>query len=195
MGIGADAPPDTQHLRAALLALKAPRGEQRRPAPRSSVYGRAAAAVPSDVRPPAAADVLAARLASIETSAALPGTALALVVTPVAPLPPTSAARCRRMLDGGATVVALGPGLARQVADAGQPLTLPLRPDDALSQEWALVVCGPQRRLAFLARQRPDGEVWDWLVTQDAVAVQRAATALLERVPFLGLRVPTLAAV
>lgn len=130
MSISTGTAHETQQLRAALLALRAPQGEQRRPAPRSSVYGRVAAAVP---------------------------------------------------------------GMARQVSDAGQPLTLPLRPDDALAEEWALVVCGPQRRLAFLARRRPTGEVWDWLVTQDAVAVQRAATALLERVPFLDLRVPTLA--
>lgn len=192
MGIQTGAPQGTQELRAALLALRAPRGEQRRPAPRSSVYGRAAAAVPADVRQPAVADVLAARLAGVESSALLPGTALALVVTPVSPLPPPFALSCQRLVDGGATVVALGPELAREVDDARRPRTVPLRPDDALSDEWALVVCGPQRRLAFLARRRPAGDVWDWLVTQDSVAVSRAATALLERVPFLGLRVPTL---
>ena len=55
-----------------------------------------------------------------------------------------------------------------------------------------MVACGPHRRIAFLARQRDD-DVWDWLITRDPVAVHRAATALLERVPFLRLRVPPLA--
>ena len=43
--------------------------------------------------------------------------------------------------------------------------------------------------------RREDGErdQWRWLVTRDAVAVQRAGTAILERVPFLRLRVPVLA--
>jgi hypothetical protein len=35
--------------------------------------------------------------------------------------------------------------------------------------------------------------MWSWIVTRDAIAVHRAATAILERVPFLKLRVPVLA--
>jgi hypothetical protein len=35
-------------------------------------------------------------------------------------------------------------------------------------------------------------DLWSWLVTRDPVAVHRAGTAILERVPFLGLRVPPL---
>lgn len=194
---GADAdvgaPVDAAHLRAAVLALKAPQAAQRAPAPRSSVYGRAAAAVPSDVRQAAASTVLAARLRSVETSALLPGTALALLVSPVPRRLPDETQRCAELLAAaGATVVALGVDLPRRVGDRSAPLSVPLRADDSLRDEWAMVACGPHRRVAFLARRRSD-DVWDWLITRDPVAVHRAGTAMLERVPFLRLRVPVLA--
>lgn len=188
-----DAPVDAARLRAAVLALKAPQAAKRAPAPSSSVYGRAAAAVPGDVRQAASADVLAARLRSVETSALLPGTALALVVSPEPrSLPDETDRCCRQLTAGGATVVALGVDLPRRVADRTQPLSVPLRAEDSLRDEWAMVACGPHRRVAFLARRRSD-DVWDWLITRDPVAVHRAGTALLERVPFLRLRVPVLA--
>jgi hypothetical protein len=184
---------DTAELRAAVLALKAPQAAKRSPAPTSSVYGRAAAAVPHDVRQAATAEVLSARLRSVETSAMLPGTTLALVVTPQPRRLPEEIGRsCELLVKAGASVVVLGPELPRAVSDRTHPLTAPLRIDDSLASEWAMVVCGPHRRVAFLARRRPDTEVWDWLVTRDAVAVHRAGTALLERVPFLRLRVPEL---
>jgi hypothetical protein len=187
-------PEGAAELRAAVLALKAPKAAKRAPAPRSSVYGRAAAAVPQDVRQAAVAEVLAARLRSVETSAMLPGTTLALVVSPMPRRLPDDIARsCDLLVQAGASVVALGPDLPRAVSDRTRILTVPLRADDSLSDEWAMVACGPHRRVAFMARRRPDTEVWDWLVTRDAVAVHRAGTALLERVPFLRLRVPTLA--
>jgi hypothetical protein len=79
------------------------------------------------------------------------------------------------------------------VSDATKPLTVPLRADDSLAGEWGLIACGPARRVAFLARQEPGlDDLWSWIVTRDAVAVQRAGTAILERVPFLKLRVPAL---
>jgi len=88
-------------------------------------------------------------------------------------------------------VVALGPDLPRDVpADRSRPLTLPLRKDDALATEWALLALGPQKRVAFLAQRAVDG--WDWMITRDRVAVHRAGTAILERVPHLRLRVPAL---
>ena len=183
-----------EQLRAAVLALRAPQAAKRAPAPRSSVYGRAAAAVPSDVRQAATADVLAARLRTVETSALLPGTTLALFVSPTARSLPEETARSTEQLSaGGCTVVALGPDLPRRVTDRSRPLSVPLRADDSLADEWAVVACGPQRRIAFLARRRGEGsDVWEWLVTRDPVAVHRAGTALLERVPFLRLRVPAL---
>jgi len=182
-------------LRAAVLALKAPKAAKRAPAPCSSVYGRAAAAVPGDVRQAAPSDVLAARLRAVETSALLPGTTLALFVSPVSRrLPDETARSCELLSRSGSTVVALGPDLPRLVTDRARPLSVPLRADDSLEQEWAVVACGPHRRIAFLARRRGPDDVWDWLVTRDAVAVHRAGTALLERVPFLRLRVPALAA-
>ena len=50
------------------------------------------------------------------------------------------------------------------------------------------------RRIAFLARREPGSDdLWSWIVTRDAVAVHRAGTAILERVPFLRLRIPVLA--
>ena len=184
-----------EQLRAAVLALRAPQTAKRAPAPRSSVYGRAAAAVPADVRQPASGGVLEARLRTVETAALLPGTSLALVVSPRrGALPRDPERSCELLARAGATVVALGSELPRRVADRSRPLTVPLRRDDSLADEWAVVACGPHRRVAFLARRREDGEdVWDWLVTRDPVAVHRAGTALLERVPFLRLRVPALA--
>jgi hypothetical protein len=80
------------------------------------------------------------------------------------------------------------------VTDRTRPLTIPLRADDSLTNEWGLLACGPVRRVAFLAQREPVAEdVWSWLVTRDPVAVHRAGTAILERVPFLRLRVPALA--
>jgi hypothetical protein len=184
-----------EQLRAAVLALKAPMAAKRAPAPTSSVYGRAAAAVPGDVRPAATTDVLTTRLRSVETSALLPGTTLTLVVTPQPGRVPDETARtCTDLASAGAVAVCLGVDLPRRVADRSKALTVPLRQGDSLADEWAFVACGPHRRVAFLARRRSDSDVWDWLVTRDPVAVQRAGTALLERVPFLRLRVPALAA-
>jgi hypothetical protein len=181
-------------LRAAVLALKAPNAAKRAPAPRSSVYGRAAAAVPGDVRQAASSAVLEARLRTVETSALLPGTDLALVVSPVARhLPAETQRSCDLLASSGTTVVVLGADLPRLVTDRSRPLQVPLRVDDSLDQEWAMVACGPHRRIAFLARRRGTEDVWDWLLTRDPVAVHRAASALLERVPFLRLRVPVVA--
>lgn len=179
-------------LRAAVQALRAPQAAKRAPAPVSSVFGRAAAAVPADTHPPAARSVLEARLRSVETSALLPGTALALLVVPSIRVAVDLAASCQQLVRAGSTVVILGPDLPRAVVDRSRPLTIPLRSDDSLSSEWGLIACGPVRRVAFLAR-REDDDRWRWLVTRDAVAVQRAGTAILERVPFLRLRVPVLA--
>lgn len=178
-------------LRAAVQALRAPQAAKRAPAPVSSVYGRAAAAVPDDVHPLAARSVLEARLRSVETSALLPGTTLALVVVPSLEVADDVATSCEQLVRGGAVVVLLGPDLPRAVSDRSRPLTVPLRADDSLADEWGLLACGPVRRVAFLAR-REEADRWRWLVTRDQVAVQRAGTAILERVPFLGLRVPVL---
>jgi hypothetical protein len=181
-------------LRAAVQALRAPQAAKRAPAPTSSVFGRAAAAVPGDAHGPADRTVLAARLRSVETSALLPGTTLALLVVPSPELAQELEASCLQLVRGGATVVVLGPDLPRRVTDRSRPLSVPLRADDSLSQEWALLAGGPVRRVAFLARREDDtSDRWRWLVTRDQVAVHRAGTAILERVPFLRLRVPVLA--
>jgi hypothetical protein len=186
-------PHGAEELRASVLALRAPLAAMRAPAPQSSVYGRAAAATPGVLRQAAPWPVLAGRLRAVETTALLPGTTLTLLVAPGPSLPPELADSCRLLVEGGATVVALGAGLPREVSDRSRLLTVPLRRGDPLAAEWALVACGPQRRVAFLARRRPDTPVWDWLVTREPIAVQRAACALLERVPFLHLLVPALA--
>jgi hypothetical protein len=182
-------------LRQAVLALRQPQAAKRAPAPTSSVFGRAAAAVPDDTHPPVSRETLQGRFRAVETSALLPGTTLTLVVLPTAgPPPPAVQHSCELIAAAGATVVLLGPDMPREVADRSRPLTVPLRAADALSGEWGLVACGPARRVAFLARREPGpADLWAWLVTRDAVAVHRAATALLERVPFLRLRVPPLA--
>ncbi|MCU1595971.1 MAG: hypothetical protein JWO12_3363 [Frankiales bacterium] len=166
---------------------------KRAPAPTSSVFGRAAAAVPADVRPPASRDTLAARFRNVETTALMSGTTMVLVVVPDQREVP---APLRRSLDllvaAKAVAVVLGPDIPRDVpADRSRPITLPLRGDDALASEWALLALGPTKRVAFLARRRADDE-WDWMITRDAIAVHRAGTAILERLPFLRLRVPVL---
>lgn len=177
-------------LRAALQALTAPKVAKRAPAPTSSVFGRAAAAGPDDARPAVERAVLTARMRSVETSALMPGTALALLVVPSRQVAADYAASCTQLAAGGATVVILGPDLPRDVSDPTRPLTVPLRADDSLAQEWGLVACGPARRVAFLARREQDTDRWRWLITRDPIAVHRAASAILERVPFLRLRVP-----
>lgn len=180
-------------LRAAVLALKAPQAAKRAPAPVSSVFGRAAAAVPAQTCAPVERRVLGSRLRSVETSALLPGTTLALLVVPSLQVADELAGSCRQLVAGGAVVLVLGPDLPRSVSDRTRPLTVPLRADDSLSQEWGLIACGPARRVAFLARREPGPEdCWRWLTTRDAIAVHRAGTAILERVPFLRLRVPVL---
>jgi hypothetical protein len=182
-----------QHLRAAVLALRAPNAVKRAAAPTSSVFGRAAAAVPRDVHPPAPRAHIAGRFRSVETTALLPGTSLALVVVPTPGAPPPALVRTMQLLvDGGATVVLLGPQMPRRVTRGGL-LTVPLREDDALHGEEALIACGAARRVAFLARRETGpADLWSWLVTRDAVAVHRAATAILDRLPFLDLRIPPL---
>jgi len=181
-------------LRQAVLALRAPQAAKRAPAPTSSVYGRAAAAVPGDAHPPTPRATLEGRFRAVETNALLPGTALALLVLPTVGAPPENLLRtCQMMVNAGATVVLLGSDLPRQVSDPALPVTVPLRADDSLANEWGLIACGPTRRVAFLARREPDlDDQWSWVVTRDAVAVHRAGTAILERVPFLKLRVPAL---
>jgi hypothetical protein len=195
--IGAFTPEFTSDaLRQAVLALRAPQAAKRAPAPTSSVFGRAAAAVPGDAHPPTPRTTLQGRFRSVETSALLPGTSMALVVLPAANgiIPAQLMRSCEMMVNAGATVVMLGPDIPRQVSDARRPLTIPLRADDSLADEWGLIACGPARRVAFLARREPVvDDVWSWIVTRDAVAVHRAGTAILERVPFLKLRVPALA--
>jgi hypothetical protein len=177
-------------LRAAVLKLKAPQASKRAPAPTSSVFGRARAAVPADVRPPASTEALSSRFRNVETTALMAGTTMVLAVLPDAgPLPPGLMRSLELVIASKAVVVALGPDLPRNV-DPSAPVTLPLRTDDALASEWALLALGPTKRVAFLARR--NGEAWDWMITRDPVAVHRAGTAILERVPFLRLRVPVL---
>lgn len=179
-------------LRAAVLALKAPQAAKRAPAPTSSVFSRAARAVPADVRPRASREALLAKFRNVETSALMSGTTMVLLVTPDrGELPPDLLRTLQLLVAAKAVVVALGPDMPRDVpADRSRPLTLPLRADDDLAEEWALLALGPGKRVAFLARQAAEG--WDWMITRDPVAVHRAGTAILERVPHLRLRVPLL---
>jgi hypothetical protein len=118
---------------------------------------------------------------------------MALFVLPTPGSPPPTLLRTAQLLDvAGADVVLLGPELPRQVRP-GRPRTVPLRPDDGLHGEEGLIACGATRRVAFLARREPgDDDLWSWLITRDPVAVHRAGTAILDRVPFLQLRIPSL---
>jgi hypothetical protein len=122
---------------------------------------------------------------------------MVLIVLPnvgIGSVPPQLYRSCEMMVNAGATVVVLGTDIPRQVSDHSRPITVPLRADDSLANEWGLIACGPARRVAFLARSEPKtDDLWSWIVTRDAVAVHRAGTAILERVPFLKLRVPALA--
>jgi hypothetical protein len=179
-----------ERLRAAVLALKAPQAAKRAPAPTSSVFGRAAAAVPDDVRPRAPREALDTRFRNVETSALMSGTTMVLLVHPdPGGLPAPLLKSLDLLVASRSVVLALGPDMPRSI-DRTRPMTLPLRADDALSREWAMLALGPTKRVAFLARRGVDG--WDWMITRDQVAVHRAGTAILERVPFLRLRVPAL---
>ena len=196
--VGATTPEFTSDaLRQAVLALRAPQAAKRAPAPTSSVFGRASAAVPADAHRPTARTTLQGRFRSVETSALLPGTTMALLWLPddgIGVVPGPLMRSCEMLVAAGATVVVLGSDIPRQVGDRTRPVTVPLRADDSLANEWGLIACGPARRIAFLARKEPDlDDMWSWIVTRDPVAVHRAGTAILERVPFLGLRVPMLA--
>lgn len=180
-------------LRAAVLRLKAPQVSKRAPAPTSSVFGRAAAAVPADVRPATSRESLSARFRNVETTALMSGTTLVLAVIPdQGVVPPTLMRSLNLLVAAKAVTLVLGPDIPRDVpADRSRPLSLPLRADDALASEWALLALGPGKRVAFLAR-RTGADQWAWMITRDPIAVHRAGTAILERAPFLRLRVPTL---
>ena len=178
-------------LRAAVQALRAPETAKRAPAPTSSVYGRAAAAVPADTRTSATREQLDSRFRDVQTTLAMPGSSLVLVVLPDRGDPtPVFAQKMQRLVSAGGQVIVLGEDVTRSV-DRSQPITVPLRSGDSLSSEWGLIVCGPTGRVAFLAR-RQDDDRWSWLLTRDAIAVHRAATAILERLSFLQVRVPPL---
>jgi len=182
-----------QELRAAILKLKAPVVAQRAPAPTSSVYGRAAAAVPDDVRPSTSRADLDARFRNVETNALIARTTMGLVVLPDrGPVPAPLMHDLELLVASGAIVLVLGPEIPRQV-DPRSVMTLPLRKDDHLANEWAVLALGPAERSGFLAQRDGDqSNHWHWMMTHDAVAVGRAATAILERAPFLRLRVPLL---
>lgn len=193
----ASAESTAERLRAAVLALRQPQAAKRAPAPRSSVYGRAAAAVPADTHPASGMPVLLSRFRAVRTTAQMSGTTMVLVVLPArAASLPDLLAELAAPVRAGATALLLGTDLPRDVPpDRSRPLTVPLRTDDPLGDEWGILACGPAKRVAFLARPAPaagPGQ-WEWLLTQDTVAVQRAGTAILERVPFLRLRIPMLA--
>ena len=180
-------------MRAALKALKPRDPFVRTAAPVSSVYGRAAAAVPDDAHPAVARDVVAVKTASLVGQLLLPGTTLVLMVVPNQKAAGEAMAHGSRLVDKGAVVVLLGPDLPRAVSDRSKVLTVPLRADDSLSAEWGLIACGPARRVALLAQEDAEGSGgWLWLSTRDSVAVHRAGTAVLERVPFLQLFVTPL---
>ncbi|MCW2715176.1 MAG: hypothetical protein JWN88_2223 [Frankiales bacterium] len=177
-----------ERMRAALSALKPPVPFSRSAAPVSSVFGRAAAAVPDDAHPAVGGEVVGQRIESLVTQLLLPGTALVLMVVPHRRAAAEAVGHGSRLVDRGAVVVVLGPDLPRAVTDRSKVLTVPLRADDSLSSEWGVIACGPTRRAALLAHEdRLGSGSWLWLSTRDSVAVHRAGTAVLERVPFLHL--------
>ena len=99
--------------------------------------------LPGDTHSPVDRTVLTARLRSVETSALLPGTTLALMVVPSPAVAADLAASCDQLVRGGATVVLLGPDLPRRVSDRSQPLTVPLRPTTPSPTSGA---CSPAAR-------------------------------------------------
>ena len=75
-----------------------------------------------------------------------------------------------------------------------------LAPDDAARDEWDVLVCSPRRRFGFVSLdtcQPFDHEMertFAWLTTRDSAGIDSAADALLQRVPTLPIRLPTLVA-
>jgi EAL domain-containing protein (putative c-di-GMP-specific phosphodiesterase class I) len=76
-------------------------------------------------------------------------------------------------------VAVFGPGLASEPA-AGVT-GVPLPGDDALRDEWAVVVIGAQRAGALIARRSPDARTYDAVVTYRREVVVAAARLLLAR--------------
>lgn len=74
-----------------------------------------------------------------------------------------------------------------------------LAEDDAVRNEWDVLVCSPRRRFGFVSQdtKRPVDHEMDrtfaWLTSHDEASIGRAAEALLQRVPTLPITVPQLA--
>lgn len=104
----------------------------------------------------------------------------------------------RRIAGAGATVLLFAHGFppARQLAD--RLWTIDLAADDSVRDEWNVLVCSPSERFGFAAEDVHEHTATElersfrWISCRAAGAVGRAANALLDRVPTLGLRVPLL---
>jgi DICT domain-containing protein len=98
---------------------------------------------------------------------------------------PGTRRRYERLAAHCSLTAALGVGLdARSVEGV---LGGPLRADDALSDEWSVVVVGPQSAIALVARDLHSGgadgdRLFDFAVTCDRELVVSAARSLLARI-------------
>jgi hypothetical protein len=181
-------------LRAAVRALRAPAGHQRAEPPHSSPFARTLAAAGYPATQRASLASLAVRAHAAETATLMPSTELAFFLVPRREEIRAALTRTAMAVAGaGVATVLMGAHVERKVAiERGRPHGVPLRDDDPLATEWAIVAAGPKGRVAFVAREDPEAGDWEWLLTRDPIAVGRAATCLLERTPHLRLRVPAL---
>jgi hypothetical protein len=181
-------------LRAAVRALRAPAGHLRAEPPRSSPFARTLAAAGYPATQRASLASLAVRAHAAETATLMPSTELAFFLVPRREEIRAALTRTAVAVAGaGVATVLMGAHVERKVAiERGQPHGVPLRDDDPLAAEWAIVAAGPKGRVAFVAREDPEAGDWEWLFTRDPIAAGRAATCLLERTPHLRLRVPAL---
>ncbi|MCW2622321.1 MAG: hypothetical protein JWL64_1923, partial [Frankiales bacterium] len=129
--------PPVEHagsLAASTLARR-PGWAHRAPAPRSSIYARAAGVVPGEVHGPVDTESLSRRFRGLEPAVRLPTTSLLLVLLPDNGPPPAGQLRMARdVAQLGARVVVLGPTTSTRSLphDPREPATVPRRPDDPL---------------------------------------------------------------
>jgi DICT domain-containing protein len=140
------------------------------------------------------------RLAEAQTLSSPIGAVILAVLQENRHFTPRTEQRYRALADRGVQVVLFAHGWTGLTEVAPGLRLAGLDSDDAVRNEWDLLVCSSRRRFGFVSQDLQDGaagemeRTFGWLTTSDADALGRAADALLMRVPGSGLRIPPLVA-
>jgi len=177
-------PIDIEALLAFLGSLRP--GRRRSPAPAASPYGLVLPFATVGRTDPASASLV---LRSLQDSALLAGGRTLLLTNLTDPLDaePSRTAGLRLLAASGADVVVLGARLPRRERRPGEPVLVPLRPDDRMADELVQVVCGSHCQSVLAARPGERHPGLDVLLSDDPEVVATVADAMLLRVPHLGL--------